>query len=127
LRHIVHSLKRVARLPSKDRAAVMQVLKKRARKIQCSDRHHRAAQVVSQGNSNDDLSSVSVNNEWRHWVVLCGKDRVAVDDVVGLGKAINVHLEGDNHNMFSVLSRAGKGTRESKNKGEEERGRGCVR
>ncbi|MCI22360.1 hypothetical protein A2U01_0043536, partial [Trifolium medium] len=37
-----------------------------------------------------------------------GNDQVAVDDILGIGKAIEVKFKGDNVNMFSVLARAGK-------------------
>ncbi|MCI81457.1 hypothetical protein A2U01_0102731, partial [Trifolium medium] len=33
-----------------------------------------------------------------------GNEQVAVDDVWGIGKAIDVKFKGDNVNMFSVLS-----------------------
>ncbi|MCI46300.1 hypothetical protein A2U01_0067540, partial [Trifolium medium] len=32
----------------------------------------------------------------------------AVDDVWGIGKAIGVNFKGDNVNLFSALSRAGR-------------------
>jgi hypothetical protein len=53
-------------------------------------------------------------------VVLHGNEEVAVEDVWGIGKAIGVKFDGENHNMFSVLSRAGKGKSVSKNREEEE-------
>ncbi|PNX65483.1 hypothetical protein L195_g054560 [Trifolium pratense] len=42
-----------------------------------------------------------------------GTAQMAVDDVWGIGKAIGVKFNGDNVNMFRVLSRAGKGKKES--------------
>ncbi|MCI41961.1 hypothetical protein A2U01_0063195, partial [Trifolium medium] len=42
-----------------------------------------------------------------------GDDHVVVNDVWGIGKAIGVKFNGDNVNMFSVLSRAGKGKQEA--------------
>jgi len=50
----------------------------------------------------------SVNNDWSNWVVLHGNGAVAVEDIWGIGKAIGVSFKGENHNMFSVLSRAKK-------------------
>lgn len=47
---------------------------------------------------------------------------MAVEDVWGIGKAIGVNFDGDTHNMFSLLSRLGKGKRESKNKGDGKEG-----
>ena len=48
-------------------------------------------------------------------MVLHGSEKVVVEDVWGIGKAIDVNFKGDNHNMFSVLSRVGKEKRELKN------------
>jgi hypothetical protein len=59
--------------------------------------------------SEEASSSASVNNDWKHWIVMQGNDRFAVDDVWGIGKAIGVRFKRDNVNMFSVLSRASKG------------------
>jgi len=123
LHHLVHSLKKVARLPSKDRSAVMHALKKRVNKTQGSDKNHTVMEVVSQGNSNDVSSSVLVNIDWKHWVVLRGNDKVVGDDVWGIGKDIGVNFDGENHNIFSVISRAGKGKRESISRREKESGR----
>jgi hypothetical protein len=41
-------------------------------------------------------------------VVLHGKENEAAEDVWGIGKAIGLQFDGDVHNRFSVLSRAGK-------------------
>jgi len=109
LRHTVYSLKKVARLPSKDRLKVLQILKKKARKRQGSARLKKAVNVVSQSNSNCSSSSGSVNNDWSHWVVMHGDEKVAVEDVWGIGKAIGVQFNGDTHNMFGLLARDGKG------------------
>jgi len=51
-----------------------------------------------------------------------------VEDVWGIGKAIGVHLNGDTHNMFGVLSRKGKGRVEVQSQKVDEGGgsaRGC--
>ncbi|MCI80061.1 hypothetical protein A2U01_0101332, partial [Trifolium medium] len=37
-----------------------------------------------------------------------GNETVAVEDVRGIGAAIGVQLNGEEANMFSVLSRGGK-------------------
>ncbi|MCH86865.1 cytochrome P450, partial [Trifolium medium] len=59
--------------------------------------------------SSVETSSVaSVNNDWKHWVVMHGNEQMAVEDVWGIEKAIEVKFNGDNVNMFSVLSRADK-------------------
>ncbi|MCI13355.1 hypothetical protein A2U01_0034472 [Trifolium medium] len=46
-------------------------------------------------------------------IVLVLQDYMAVDDVLGIGKAIEVKFKEDNVNMFNVLSRAGKGKKEN--------------
>ncbi|MCI71558.1 hypothetical protein A2U01_0092821, partial [Trifolium medium] len=48
-----------------------------------------------------------------NWVAVQGNDQMAVDDVWGIAKAIGVKFKGDNVNMFNVLSRVGKGKKES--------------
>jgi len=79
---------------------------------------------TSQGNSDESSSSACVNKEWNHWVVLHGKEKEAAEDVWGIGKAIGLHFDGDTHNMFSAILKAGNGKRESKKCDEGERG--CV-
>ena len=46
-------------------------------------------------------------------MVLHGKEKEAVEDVWGIGKALGLQFVGDTHNMFGVLSRGGTGKRES--------------
>ncbi|PNX63934.1 hypothetical protein L195_g061869 [Trifolium pratense] len=38
-----------------------------------------------------------------------GTEQMAVDDIWGIGKTIGVKFQGDNVNLFNVLSRAGRG------------------
>ncbi|AES88382.2 hypothetical protein MTR_4g054200 [Medicago truncatula] len=109
LRHSVHSLKKAARLPCKDRSSVLKILKKNVRKRQGSDRLKKAVDVVSHSVYDGNSSSDSVNNDWSHWVVLKGNEKVAVEDVWGIGKAIGVQFDGESHNMFGVLARSGRG------------------
>lgn len=91
LRHTVHTLKKVTRLSSKDRNVVLHTLKKRARKRVGSTEN----QLDRVGSSTSaDSSSVSVNKEWNHWVVLHGKEKEAVEDVWGIGKALGLQFEG---------------------------------
>lgn len=108
LRHSVHSLKKVARLPSNDRRAVLHDLKRRIRKRHGKAGVSRSVDLVSKGISEGASSSSSVNNDWRNWVVLRGDEEVELEDVRGTGKAIGVNFKGDNHNMFNVLSRVKK-------------------
>ncbi|MCI96836.1 endonuclease/exonuclease/phosphatase family protein, partial [Trifolium medium] len=50
-----------------------------------------------------------VNNDWKNWVVMHGNERMAVEDVWGIGKAISVKFTDDNANRFSALVRAKNG------------------
>ena len=70
---------------------------------------HSRCEETSQGTSDEVSSYPSINKKWNHLVVLHGKEKEAAKDVWGIWKAIGLHFEGDNHNMFSVLSRAGNG------------------
>ncbi|PNX62521.1 hypothetical protein L195_g053026, partial [Trifolium pratense] len=79
LRHPFHSIKKVARLPSKDRSAVLKILKS-------------MFGVVEAGIP----------------LIALVLELLAVDDIWGIGKAIGVKFKRDNVNMFRVLSRAGK-------------------
>ncbi|MCI29592.1 hypothetical protein A2U01_0050801, partial [Trifolium medium] len=45
------------------------------------------------------------NKDWEHWVVLHWNEKVAVEDVWGIRKAIRVKFNGNSANMFSVMSR----------------------
>ncbi|GAU16303.1 hypothetical protein TSUD_299350 [Trifolium subterraneum] len=61
------------------------VLTKNVRRRRCgkgnSDLCHRPS-------SEESTSSASVNNDWKHWVVMQGDDKAAEDDVRGFGKAL---------------------------------------
>ncbi|MCH96753.1 cytochrome P450, partial [Trifolium medium] len=70
---------------------------------------NRSCDMSRQAFSEESTSSGSINNDWKHWVVMQGNDQMVVDDVWGIRKVIGVKFKGDNVNMFRVLSRAGKG------------------
>ncbi|PNX87532.1 hypothetical protein L195_g043622 [Trifolium pratense] len=109
LRHPIHSLKKVARMPSKDRGEVLKTLKKCVRRRRGGDGLNRSCYMSCHVSPGDSGSSGSVNNDWMNWVAVHGNDHMAVDDVWGIGKAIGVKFNGDNVNMFNILSRASKG------------------
>jgi len=113
LRHNVHSLKKVARLASKDREAVLHVLKRRVGKRNVKGGVTRSVEVFSKSVSDGISSASSVNNDWKNWVVLRGNEEVEMEDVRGMGKAIGLNFKEENHNRFSVLSRVGKEKRKS--------------
>jgi hypothetical protein len=108
--HTVQTLKKVARLPGKERREVLKILKKEVRKRSGRSRPNKSVTGVQQKSSGSDDSSVaSVNKDWENWVVMHGDEKVAVEGVRGIGEAINVKFKGDSTNMFSVLSRGGRG------------------
>ncbi|GAU19085.1 hypothetical protein TSUD_79070 [Trifolium subterraneum] len=113
LRHSIHSLKKVARLPSKDRNEVLQVLTKNMRHRRGGKGNSQMGDLSPRLSSEESTSSASVNNDWKHWVVMQGDDKAAEDDVRGFGKALGVRFNGDSVNNFSVLTRTGKGKQAS--------------
>jgi len=76
LRHNVHSLKKVARLSTNDRAAVLHVLNERVGKHIVKEGVTRSVKVISKSVSDGASSTSSVNNNWKNWVVLRGNEDV---------------------------------------------------
>lgn len=110
LRHSVLSLKKVVRLPVKDRAAIMKILKKKGRNYQGSFKLEKAVRLMS---SEDISSSSSTNNDWHNWVIVHGSEKVLSENARNIGDSIGVKL-GECNNMFGVLARNGMG---KKNRG----------
>jgi len=80
----------MARLPNKDRKAVMQILKKKGHKYQGSTQLKKAVRIISKVLSEETSSSSSVNNDWKHWVVMHGIEKVVREDVRSIGESIGV-------------------------------------
>ncbi|PNX58449.1 hypothetical protein L195_g059196 [Trifolium pratense] len=108
LRHPLHSIKKVARLPPKDRCAALKALKKQVRRRRGGDNVNRSCSMSRRASPAESSSSSSVNNDWQNWVAMQGTEQMTVDDIWGLGKTIGVKFQGDNVNLFNVLSRAGR-------------------
>jgi hypothetical protein len=118
LRHSMLTLKKVARLPSKDREEVMKVLRnskvlkhlkqKIHNRRRQRERVTKSLEEVNNNSNNETSSMASVNNDWQSWVVLKGDYKTKADDIHDIGKAIGVSFSGANHNKFSVLSRSNK-------------------
>ncbi|PNX54895.1 hypothetical protein L195_g048518 [Trifolium pratense] len=121
-RHTVSSLKKVARMPSQDRAEVLKAVKK------IEQRSRDGVGAVKDGGErypdSSIVSSPTNSNDWKHWVVMQGNDKVAADDVRTVGEAIGVQIKGDTKNMFSVLARKGKPKQSSSG---QMQGVGCAR
>ncbi|MCI52591.1 hypothetical protein A2U01_0073837, partial [Trifolium medium] len=65
-RHTLSSLKKVARLPSKDQTEVLKVLKKNERRDRAGTGAHRSRRGSQHGTATASSSSTSVNNDWKH-------------------------------------------------------------
>jgi hypothetical protein len=102
------NLKKVARLPGKDRREVLNILNKEVRKRRGKRISVKSGEVVRQGSAEVDSSLASVNKDWEHWVVMHGDEKAVEEDVQGVGKAIGVKFDGGTGNMFGVLSRGGQ-------------------
>ncbi|PNX67590.1 hypothetical protein L195_g063588, partial [Trifolium pratense] len=68
LRHPLHSIKKVARMPSKDRCEALKALKKSVRRRRGGDGVNRSCSMSCKISSGDSSSSGSVNNDWMNWV-----------------------------------------------------------
>jgi len=121
LKHSARNLKKIARLPVDDRKKVLKIIMKkvhRSRGVKMSDALNN---VVSKGSHvPESSSSASVNNDWKNWVVLRGKDEVVKGDINCFGKSLGVKFYNDKANRFRVLSRG----RNQKTKSVEEVGEG---
>jgi len=108
VRHPVVNFKRVARMPIKERKVVLKELKhqRRQRRLRMFSGGGKSTGEAETNSS--DTSQISVNNDWQNWVVLHGDKEVVVNVVWGIGKAIRVNFNGDNANMFNVLSHRGR-------------------
>jgi len=110
--HNAQSLKRIARLLTKERHEVLRALRKTVKK-----RRGLAAVSMNKVTSIDSIpqstgSQVSVNNDCMNWLVLHENKNKAVDDVCEIRKVVGLKFKGDNNNMFDVLSGAGRENKE---------------
>jgi hypothetical protein len=113
IHHSLCSLKRIARLPINDRREVLQILRKNARRRRPRRTPSRSRVSGNRTSAEDVNSSSTVNNDWKHWVAMQGKDNAIEDDVLEVGNFIGATFKGDKANMFSVLSKPGTGKRAS--------------
>jgi len=66
----------------------MKVLKNKIRKRQRQREKVTKSLEVGNQRSSNESSSASVNNDWKNWVVLRGKEEVVADDIWGIGKVL---------------------------------------
>ena len=91
-RHSSRNLKRIARMPEKDRMELLKILKKqaRARRPRILTRSTRSKEAAlsqpSKASSNTTISFVI--KDWEHWFTLWGATKVVAADVSGIGGLI---------------------------------------
>lgn len=108
LRHCARNLKRIARLSNKDRQEVLRALRRPLKQRNMVSAGSKAKGKSCESNS---VSQSSVNNDWNHWLVLKGNEKVINKDVCDVATTVGLKLQGDiNNNMFAVLSRKGRKT-----------------
>lgn len=106
IQHAVHNLKKIARLPNHDRKQVLTFLCTKPLKRKASKRSKELADVITKGSQVfDSSSSVSVNNDWKHYVVLHGNEEVIKEDVCNFGNSLGVKSYDDKANKFRALIR----------------------
>jgi len=99
------SLRRIARMPLKDRQNLIRMLKKTKKKS--------TAPSCSIGSKikeclDANSSSTTSGEDWKNWISLHDKSNSCGKDIVDIGKVINLQFKGDCSNMFQVLSRPNK-------------------
>ena len=119
LKHSVHSLKRVARLPSKDRLTVLKLLSSNCMRRQKRQHSKKSNERASGEHVSSNISS-SVNKDWQNWVTLHAQPERVAEDVCEVGKTIRLKFKGDAENMFNSLS---SGSRKNKVKNGVNEGR----
>ena len=103
LKHSAGFIKKIARMPLKDRKKILKVLKKQDCKRRVLSK---ASKGVTASLSNSSTSSV--NKDWGNWVILHSKKEAKAEDVREIGKTLGVKFKGDNNNSFNLLSREGR-------------------
>jgi len=111
-RYSSRNLKRIARMPDKDRKEILKILKKqaKARQARIFTRSTKSKNTETTVNSkvSPSISFSSVNKDWEHWVSVQGGSKAAAADVSSIGGLIGVKFNGDNNNRFNVLSKEGR-------------------
>jgi len=106
LKHSAHNVKKIARLPDKDRKQVLKILMKKLHRRRGVKKLEALSEAISKGSLvSDSSSSTSVNNDWKNWFVLRGKEEEVKKDVNCFGKDLGVKFYEDKSNQFRLLSR----------------------
>lgn len=91
LNYSAHNLKKIARLPDNDRKQVLKIFMKKVCRRRGVKKSDVLSHAISKGSHvSDSFSSASVNNDWKNWVMLHGKEKMVKNDVNCFGKAMGV-------------------------------------
>jgi hypothetical protein len=112
LKHPLHNVKKIARLPDHDRKLVLKILMKKRRRKVANLVEALPFSIPIGPQTSDSSSSASVNNDWKNWVVLKGKEEELLNDVKDFGKTLGVKFYNDKCNQFRLLSRGRKQNKE---------------
>lgn len=103
-------LKRVARLSMQDRKQFVKILKRtNKRKGSNNSKGHDDKESLKGDSLSFESYSLVNKDKWRHWMYLHGGKKVVNEDEDNFGKSVRVNFTGECSNMFSVLSRGGRG------------------
>jgi hypothetical protein len=87
-------LKKIARLPSKDRGEALKVLGRCVRRRITGDQANSSNAASYQASSDVSSASGTSDNDWRNWLVVHGNDQLAMEDVGGIGQSIGLRSGG---------------------------------
>jgi len=107
------NLKRIARLPLKDRYRLIRAIKKLNRKKSASKVVRSSSESKCGVSLSHGSKSSGSSTEYTNWLALHGKSKEVVADVAVVGKVMGVKVDVDCANKFDVLTR-GKGEGDKK-------------
>jgi hypothetical protein len=102
LRHPVHSLKKLARLPSKDRGEALKALGRCVRRRRAVVQGNGTNHVSGQASSDVSSASGTTGDDWKNWVAVHDTEELTLEDVRGIGHSIGVTFGGGHENMFNA-------------------------
>jgi hypothetical protein len=111
-RYSSRNLKRVARMPAKDRREILKILKKQAQEQKArfiANSSRKKGTVTSNSSKIDSTTSLSsVNKDLEHWVSLRSGLEARDKDVCDIGEVLGVKFKEENLNKFNTLSKEGR-------------------
>lgn len=105
LKHSAHNLKKIARLPDKDRKQVLNILMKKVRRrkaVKLADALPDSMLSGTQTSGSSSSESVN-NNDRKNWLLMKGKEKEVQNDITDFGKALGVRFYNDKCNQFSIV------------------------